>query len=100
MLIRIIRSLAGILVLGTTIACDSGATAPGATAATPDMAVVQAPPVSLAWQQKARELATQANMNPLVAARLLAAVGMASLRAVETVDAANAAVAGGPNDNG
>lgn len=100
MLTRFIRPFASVLAVIITSACDPGATEPAASAAAPDVAAVQAPPVSLAWQQQARILATQATMNPLAAARMLAAVGIASMRAVEAVDAASAVVVASSSVNG
>lgn len=79
----------------------TGAADPKASAAAAlDAAVVQALPVTLAWQQKGRALATQANMNPLAAARLLAATGMAAMRAVETVDGWTSAAVESSNGRG
>lgn len=105
-------AVAFLATLLTTAACETPASGPvdvvepayyaaeaADPAAMPDMAAAQAP-VSLEWQQKARALATQASMNPLAAARLLAATGMAAMRAVETVDAGTGAVVVSSNGSG
>lgn len=91
-----IRPLISLIAAVITIACDPGAETTGM----PDVPVVKAPPVSLAWQFKARELATQAGMNPLTAARMLAAVGVASMKAVKAADGDPVATAAGSSGNG
>lgn len=65
-------------------ACELVTYPPGGGGAHPDPA-----PVSLLWQQKARTLVTERGMSPPAAARLLAATGMAAMRAVEAVEAEN-----------
>ena len=48
-----------------------------------------APPSSIGWQEQARALAAGANMSPLAAARVYAAVGVAQYRAVVEIDDAD-----------
>lgn len=97
MLIKYMRPLISVIAAVLTMACDPDA---AETMALPEMAVAEASPVSLAWQHKARELATQAGMNPLAAARMLAAIGVASMRAVEAADGGPVAAAVGATANG
>lgn len=49
-------------------------------------AVTGVAPASIGWQQQARTLAATANMSPLAAARVYAAVGVAQYRAVVQTD--------------
>jgi membrane-associated phospholipid phosphatase len=69
--------------------CDSAPA--GVTESTVALATISSPPVTLEWQHTARNLVAANNMSPLAAGRLFAAVGMAAMRAVETVDNENGA---------
>lgn len=98
MSIRFRRFTPAVLALVILAACDEGATAP--TAVSMSAARVRAAPVTLEWQQTARDLAVSRNMNPLVGWRMFAASSMAAMRAVESVDAAADASAGGAGGHG
>jgi hypothetical protein len=87
------RTLAVAALATVMAACDSTVADPPVPAASVALGI--APPVSLEWQQTARNLIAQGNMSPLAAARVLAAVNMAAMRAVERADARTEAGAGG-----
>jgi membrane-associated phospholipid phosphatase len=78
------------------VACDTAATRDSAvTGAVADLHVA---PVTLEWQQTARSLVAANTMSPLAASRMFAAVGMAGMHAVTTVDGETGA--GNSNGNG
>lgn len=89
MLTRFPSTTTAVLAVTLLAACDAPVTDPVVSPAA--MAVVVAPPVTLAWQATARTLVAQRNMSPLAAGRLFAAVGMAAMQAVEAADAQTAA---------
>jgi membrane-associated phospholipid phosphatase len=89
--------VAAALALAMLAACEPATTDP--TTASSE-AGLRAPPVTLEWQQTARSIVAERSMSPLAAARLFAGASMAAMRAVETVDAATGALAGGPGGNG
>ena len=64
----------------------------GPTETSASQSVNQSTPLSISWQEQARTLASAANMSPLAAARVYAALSLAQYKAVM---AASAAVTGG-----
>jgi membrane-associated phospholipid phosphatase len=89
--------VAAALALAMLTACEPAPTDP--TNASSE-AGLPAPPVTLEWQQTARSLVADRSMSPLAAGRLFAGASLAAMRAVETVDAATGAHAGGQGGNG
>jgi membrane-associated phospholipid phosphatase len=82
------------LVAVVLASCESAPV--GVSGSTAAMATLDPAPVTLEWQQAARNLVAANNMSPLAAGRLLAATGMAAMQAVESVDAQT----GAGNSNG
>ena len=85
MLTRFPRTLSAVLAAAMLTACETAPTDPVDLA--PSLVAVVAPPVTLEWQQTARNLVAQGSMSPLAAARMFAAASMAAMQAVEAVDA-------------
>jgi hypothetical protein len=75
------------IALAALVACEPTPTQPLGSVAGP--ADFRSAPVTLEWNQAARGLVAANSLNPLVAGRIYAAVGMAQYRAVEAVAAEN-----------
>ena len=84
---RSLESSIMLLAVAAVTACSGdGALAPVRTSAARIVSDVVAPS-SVGWQEQARTLAAGANMSPLAASRVYAALGVAQYRAVLEIDA-------------